>query len=70
MKYKIMENSERFGQEHTTNLTFEEAHELLNRLQDYFPDIDYWIEQYREENKKPQHYNNNAIDGWEDLYPL
>lgn len=72
MNYKVMENSEGFGQEHTTNLSLEEAQELYNRLQDYFPDIQYWIEQdYNDDiRQEAKYYNNKAIDGWEDLYPL
>lgn len=32
---------------------------------------DFWVESYEQEPyKEPRVYNNNAVDGWEDLYPL
>lgn len=55
---------------HTDGLTFDEAVNLAAKLNETFNSISYMAEpdpEYGEE--KPQrHYNNNAVDGWEDLF--
>ena len=56
-------------EDHTTQLTFEEAIELMNDLEEMFPNEQYSI--YPDEYVEPKevrYYNNNAVDGWEDLY--
>jgi hypothetical protein len=38
-----------------------------------FPDLQYWIQPHDEdddEEDEPRHYNENACDGWEDIYKL
>jgi hypothetical protein len=66
--YKIM-NETNWPEEHTTQLSLEQANELLKDLEDTFPNEQYsiWIDKY--EPKKERRYNNNAIDGWEDMFP-
>ena len=56
-------------EDHTTRLTYKEALELSNHLQECFDD-QYEIHPcYDEEPKEPKrYYNNNAVDGWEDMF--
>jgi len=62
-------NETNWPEEHTTQLSLEQANELLKDLEDTFPNEQYsiWIDKY--EPKKERRYNNNAIDGWEDMFP-
>lgn len=47
----------------------QEAKECIERWGD--DGQDFWVEPYEQEPyKEPRVYNNNAVDGWEDLYPL
>lgn len=55
---------------HTEDLTQDEAEKLANRLQELFPNNEYYPERVEYLEKVERHYNENAIDGWEDLYPL
>lgn len=57
---------------HTKWLTLKEANELQDDLKETFPESNFWIELHL--NEKPQeeeerHYNEDAVDGWEDIYP-
>ena len=55
-------------EDHTTRLTYNEAVELKKDLEQCFDD-DYEIHPcYEEEPEEPRHYNNNAVDGWEDMH--
>jgi hypothetical protein len=67
--YKVM-NETNYPEEHTTQLSLEEANELLSSLEEMFPDEQYsiWPDEYVEP-KEARYYNNNAVDGWEDMYP-
>ena len=48
----------------------QEAVECIERWGEDFGQ-DFWVEPYEQEPyKEPRVYNNNAVDGWEDLYPL
>lgn len=66
--YKVM-NETNFPEEHTTQLSHSEAVELVENLLEMFPDEQYsiWPDEYKEP-KEVRYYNNNAVDGWEDLY--
>lgn len=36
-----------------------------------FPDLDYWIQPHDDDDdreEEPRYYNENACDGWEDIY--
>ena len=67
--YKVM-NETNYPDEHTTQLTHSEAVELISELEEMFPDEQYsiWPDEYVEP-KEARYYNNNAVDGWEDMYP-
>ncbi len=67
--YKVM-NETNYAEEHTTQLSLDEANELLSELEEMFPDEQYsvWPDEYVEP-KEIRHYNSNAVDGWEDMYP-
>jgi hypothetical protein len=58
-----------YGEIHTENLTQEDAEQLAQELSETFPDYQYYAERVEYVEKVERHYNENAIDGWEDLYP-
>jgi len=69
MRYKVLESDGMgYFNLHTKDLNKKEAIELQTRLKNYFPQYDYIIEQYEHKTKKYRSYNNNAVDGWEDIY--
>tara|TARA_R110000737_G_scaffold306002_2_gene313653 strand:+ start:6281 stop:6505 length:225 start_codon:yes stop_codon:yes gene_type:complete len=67
--YKVV-NETNYVEDHTTQLTFEEASELIKDLENFFPDEQYAIhpDEYVE-SKESTYYNENAVDGWEDMFP-
>jgi hypothetical protein len=67
--YKVM-NETNYPEEHTTQLNQSEAVELVAKLEERFPDEQYsiWPDEYVEPNEA-RYYNDNAVDGWEDMYP-
>jgi hypothetical protein len=66
--YKVM-NETNYPEEHTTQLTHSDAAQLVAELEEMFPNEQYsiWPDGYVEP-KEARYYNNNAVDGWEDLY--
>ena len=66
--YKVM-NETNYPEEQTTQLNHSDAVELVAELEEMFPNEQYsiWPDEYIE-SKEVRHYNNNAVDGWEDLY--
>jgi hypothetical protein len=56
---------------HTDGLTFDEATDLAAELNETFNSISYNAEPDPEygEREEPRAYSNNAVDGWEDMYP-
>jgi hypothetical protein len=72
--FKVMVSAEGFAEIHTEWLTLEEADELRLDLANTFPDNDYWIQHHTDEDwdekyKRERSYNDNAVDGWEDMFP-
>jgi len=67
--YKVM-NETNYPEEHTTQLSLDEANELVSDLEGMFPDEQYsiWPDTYVEP-KEVRYSNNNTIDGWEDMFP-
>lgn len=52
-----------------TDLTIDEAYVELQRHLELFPEGEWRIEQQEQvEYKEPRHYNENAVDGWEDMF--
>lgn len=73
MAYRIMVEVRGYFETHTDELEYDEASELMSNLKSYFPDDVYRIEPYEyeeKEEKEERTYNENAVDGWEDIYPL
>ena len=68
--FKLMEANGGYSVCHTKGLTKEEADEMRERHAKCFPDLEYWVQpQYEdEEQDEPKHYNERAVDGWEDIY--
>jgi len=58
-----------YSEIHTSDLTKEEAEKRANELNEMFPDYDYYVDLVEYVEKVERHYNNKAIDGWEDMYP-
>lgn len=57
---------------HQGGLESEYAEKEMNRLQNLYPNIVYYLSPSvvdDEEEQDDRHYNERAVDGWEDLYP-
>lgn len=69
-QYKLLEGDEMgYFNLHTGNMSLDEAKEMLTRHQNFFPEIVWLIEPHdEEEEKEEKNYNENAVDGWEDLF--
>lgn len=57
---------------HTSGLTLDEAYEMVAHLNNTFPHKQFFISpdyDYEDRIKEEERvYNNNAVDGWEDLF--
>lgn len=73
--FKVMVSAEGFAENHTEWLTLDEADALWLDLTTLFPDNEYWIQHHTDEDVEQKRkddnriYNENAIDGWEDMFP-
>jgi hypothetical protein len=68
MKYKVTVNVGGYWENHTTDLYKDEAEALRDHLSETFPDEDYLVEIDCSEPEVEHHYNEKAVDGWEDLF--
>lgn len=52
------------------DLTKQEAQEMRDQYEGYYPDQDWWIMPHNESDyyQEPKRYSSNAVDGWEDLF--
>lgn len=69
--YKLMESNGGYSLIHTKCLTKDEADEMRDKHAELFPESDWWVQQhdeYDDREEEPKHYNENACDGWEDIY--
>ena len=66
--YKVV-NETHYVEDHTTQLTFEQASELIKDLENCFPNEQYAIHPDEYVESKRRNYNENAVDGWEDMFP-
>ena len=69
--YKLMEADGHDIVCHTKGLSKEEAEKMQEHYAECFPNLDYWVQPHDEDDNKvdePRHYNENACDGWEDIY--
>ncbi len=71
--FKVMVEHEGYHHIELDGLTLDEAHEFLDRMNRFYPDDNYWIE----EGSSPdmvdavggfRGYSRHAADGWEDFY--
>ena len=72
-RYKLLEGDEMgYFNIRTSGLYLEDAQEMLERHQKCFPNKIWLIEKEDEEEyeeaKRERHYNDRAVDGWEDLF--
>jgi hypothetical protein len=58
-----------YSEIHTEYLSQDEAEKLADELREMFPEYQYYSQQVEYVEKVERHYNENAVDGWEDLYP-
>jgi hypothetical protein len=70
-KFRVMCNVNGYAETHTDDFdTREEAEDLKDRLNEYWGENEYFVESYvPEPYVEPRQYNNNAVDGWEDMHP-
>jgi len=68
--FRVMVEVRGYFETHTDELNYEDASQLLSDLKSYFPDKLYMLEPYEYEEKEERVYNEDACDGWEDIYPL
>lgn len=55
---------------HQGGLESEYAEKERNRLQNLYPNIVYYLSMsVVEEEEDDRHYNERAVDGWEDMFP-
>jgi hypothetical protein len=57
---------------HTADLSEDEAEKLSDELKEMFPDYNYYVDLVMDADKVEKverYYNENAVDGWEDIYP-
>ena len=68
--YKVVRTTEGYAEDHTTDLSYEEAKEVMIDLS-VFLDDDYEIVQQWEHTPEPEFrfIPHGAADGWEDIYP-
>ena len=73
-RYKLLEGDEMgYFNIHTSNIYLEDTQEMIERHQKCFPNKIWLIveendEEEYEEAKEERHYNDRAVDGWEDLF--
>jgi len=55
---------------HQREMSYLNAHKEKNRLESLYPNIVYYLlVSVVEEEKEQRHYNERAVDGWEDMFP-
>lgn len=67
MRYKVTVEVGGYWEDHTTDLDKDEAEALAKDLTETFPEERYWVQE-DDEPKDERHYNEKAVDGWEDLF--
>lgn len=68
--FNVMVIVDGYPEIHTEDINENNANELCENLKRLFPNFEYYVECVEYKEKIQRHYNENAIDGWEDLYPL
>ena len=69
--YKLMESDGGYFVIHTKGLTKQEADKMRDEHAQTFPDNEWWVQEHDEDDdreEEPKRYNNDACDGWEDIY--
>ena len=67
--WNVMVVEDGYSEIHTEDLTQEDAEKLAEELNEVFRDYQYYVERVEYIEKEERHYNENAVDGWEDMYP-
>lgn len=69
--WKLMESNGGYSVIHSKGLSEDEADIMRDEYAEMFPDSDWWTQVHDEDDDKEEeerHYNENACDGWEDIY--
>tara|TARA_R110000868_G_scaffold371378_1_gene634899 strand:+ start:1320 stop:1550 length:231 start_codon:yes stop_codon:yes gene_type:complete len=67
--WNVMVVEDGYSEIHTEDLTQEDAEKLAEKLNEVFRDYQYYVSRVEYVEKVERHYNENAVDGWEDIYP-
>lgn len=55
---------------HQRNMSYEVAKKEKSRLENLYPNVTYYLNMsVVEEEEEERHYNERAVDGWEDMFP-
>lgn len=60
---------EGYPQVESDNLTLDEAYVEMNRLNSFFPDVDFYIDVSPDEAPMRRINTRDVADGWEDFFP-
>ena len=68
--FKVMTEHEGYAHTELDGLTMEEAQEFLGRMNKFFPNDDFWIEEGTAPMSDDEYrtYSKHVADGWEDFY--
>lgn len=69
MRYRVVEIYADGWNVHTDDLDKDEASDLQDHLNSTFPIAHFFVEPYEHVVEEERHYNENAVDGWEDMHP-
>lgn len=58
-----------YSEIHTKDLSEIDAEKLVDKLRELFPQYYYYKDIVEVIEYVERHYNENAVDGWEDIYP-
>lgn len=68
-RFRVMESDKGYSTIHTDDLEVDQAVELAESLRGTFPDLVFYVEPYDQAVEEERYYNEDAVDGWEDMYP-
>lgn len=68
-RFRVMECEYGDSVVHTDDLEVDQAEELAESLRGAFPDLLFYVEPYDQAVEEERYYNEDAVDGWEDMYP-
>jgi hypothetical protein len=67
--WNVMVIEDGYSEIHTKDLSEIDAEKLVDKLRELFPQYYYYKDIVEVIEYVERHYNENAVDGWEDIYP-